>query len=99
VVGTSVMVGLRQVGGVGSVQDIAGVTAPPFSLFPQVKHAAQWFIMRDYQTQVPLTEGSTYGRLVRFGGAEEPFGNTVRPRAARRNPDHRDAHIGKDGVE
>jgi hypothetical protein len=32
-------------------------------------------------------------------GAHEPFGETVRPRATRRNPDHADAYIGEDGIE
>jgi hypothetical protein len=45
--GGSEVVGI-EFSGVGSVQDIAGGTAPRFCLFPQVKHAAQSFIMRDY---------------------------------------------------
>ncbi len=56
-------------------------------------------VLREHQTQVPLTEDQhTVGQ---FGseGADEPFGETVRPRATRRNPDHLDAHIGEDGVE
>ena len=32
-------------------------------------------------------------------GADEPFGETVRLRAAWRNSDYLDAHIGEDGVE
>jgi hypothetical protein len=32
-------------------------------------------------------------------GADEPFGETVRPRTPRGNPDHVDAHIGQDSVE
>ena len=56
-------------------------------------------VLREHQTQVPLTEDQhTIGE---FGsdGADEPFGETVRLRAARRNPNPLDAHIGKDGVE
>jgi hypothetical protein len=56
-------------------------------------------VLREHQTQVPLTEDQhTVGQ---FGSesADEPFGETVRPRATRRNPDHLDAHIGEDGVE
>ncbi len=56
-------------------------------------------VLREHQTQEPLTEDQqTVGQ---FGseGADEPFGETVRPRATRRNPDHLDAHIGEDGVK
>jgi hypothetical protein len=40
-------------------------------------------------------------RFGEFGSdrADEPFDETVRPRATRRYPDHTDAHIGQDGVE
>jgi hypothetical protein len=56
-------------------------------------------VLREHQTHVPLTKGQhTIGQ---FGseGAEKPFGETVRPQAAWRDPDHLDAHIGEDGVE
>jgi hypothetical protein len=32
-------------------------------------------------------------------GADEPFGETVRPGASRGNLDRLDAHIGQDGIE
>ena len=47
-VGTFVAVALAGFGGVGLVQDIAGGTAPLFRLFPQVKHAVQSLLVRDY---------------------------------------------------
>jgi hypothetical protein len=56
-------------------------------------------VLRERQTRVSLTEDQH--AVGQFGseGAEEPFGDTVRPRAARRNPDQLDAHIGENGVE
>jgi hypothetical protein len=56
-------------------------------------------VCREYHTQVPLIEDQhTVGE---FGsnGAHEPFGETVRPRATRRNSDHANADIGQDDVE
>ena len=56
-------------------------------------------VLREHQTQVPLAEDQyTVGE---FGPdrAYEPFGETVRPRATWRSPDHLDAHIGEDGIE
>jgi len=51
-------------------------------------------VLREYQTQVPLTEDQH--SVGEFGpeGTHEPFGDTVRSGAPRRNPDHVDAHIG-----
>jgi hypothetical protein len=49
--------------------------------------------------QVPLTEDQyTVGE---FGseGADEPFGEAVRPRTSRRNPHYADADVSKDSVE
>jgi hypothetical protein len=56
-------------------------------------------VLREHHTQVPLTEDQR--AVGEFGseGALEPFGETVRPRATRWNPDHADAHIGQDRVE
>jgi hypothetical protein len=56
-------------------------------------------VFREHQTQVPLTEDQHMFGQFGWEGAEEPFGETVRSRTARRNPDYRDAHIGEDGVE
>ncbi len=50
-------------------------------------------------TQVPVTEDQyTVGE---FGSdrAYEPFGETVRPRTMRRNPDHADADVSQDSIE
>jgi hypothetical protein len=56
-------------------------------------------VLREQHTQVPLAEDQH--AIGEFGseGADEPFGETVRPWATRRNPDHADAHIGQDSVE
>jgi hypothetical protein len=51
-------------------------------------------VLGEYHTQVPLIEDQhTVGE---FGskGAHEPFGETVRPWATRRNSDHANADIG-----
>jgi hypothetical protein len=56
-------------------------------------------VFREYCAQVALVEDQhTVGE---FGaeGAYEPFGETVCLGATRRNPDHLDAHIGKDRIE
>jgi hypothetical protein len=57
-VGTLVMVASAGSGGVGSVQDITGGTAPRSFLFPQVKHAAQSFVVRDYLDWPEYSGGS-----------------------------------------
>jgi hypothetical protein len=56
-------------------------------------------VLREYYTQVPLVEDQH--AIGEFGseGADESFGETVRPGATRRNPDHADADIGQDNVE
>jgi hypothetical protein len=56
-------------------------------------------VLREQHTQVPLAEDQH--AIGEFGseGADEPFGETVRPWATRRTPDHADAHIGQDSVE
>jgi len=56
-------------------------------------------VLREYHTQVPLTEDQHVGGEFGSEGAHEPFGKTVRPRATRRNSGHADAHIGQDSVE
>jgi hypothetical protein len=56
-------------------------------------------VFREYHPQVPLADDQH--AVGEFGseGADEPFGETVRPGAPRRNPDHADADIGEDGIE
>ena len=56
-------------------------------------------VLGERQTQVPLTEDQYAVGEFGSDGADEPLGETVRLRAARRNPDYLDAHIGEDGVE
>jgi hypothetical protein len=56
-------------------------------------------VLREHSVQVPLVEDQHAVREFGSKGADEPFGDTVRARAARRNPDHADAHIGQDGIE
>jgi hypothetical protein len=56
-------------------------------------------VVREHHTQVPLTEDQHAVGEFGSDSAGEPFGETVRPRAMRRNPDHVDAHIGQDSVE
>src|SRR3954463_4352798 len=53
----------------------------------------------EHDTQVSLAEDQH--AVGEFGsqGADEPFGETVRPRTPRWNSDHLDAHIGEDSVE
>jgi hypothetical protein len=56
-------------------------------------------IFREHDTQVPLIADQHV--VGEFGSdrPHEPFGETVRPRTTRRNPDHADAHIGQDSIE
>jgi hypothetical protein len=56
-------------------------------------------VVGEYDTQVALAEDQH--AVGEFGseGADEPFGEAVRPRAPRGNPDQLDAHVGQDGVE
>jgi hypothetical protein len=56
-------------------------------------------ISREHYTQVPPIEDQH--AVSEFGAdrTHEPFGETVRLRATRRNPDHADAHIGEDRIE
>ncbi len=56
-------------------------------------------VFREHHTQVPLTEDQY--AVGEFGSdrAYEPFGETVRPRAARRNPDYADADVRQDSIE
>src|SRR5581483_8000201 len=56
-------------------------------------------IFREHDTQMPLIEDQY--AVGEFGSdrAHESFGETVRPRTTRRDPDHADAHIGQDSVE
>jgi hypothetical protein len=49
--------------------------------------------------QVPLVEDQHAVGEFGSDSAHESFGETVRPRAMRRNPDHVDANIGQDSVE
>ena len=56
-------------------------------------------VFREHRMQVPLTEDQHAVGEFGSDGADEPLGETVRLRAARRNPDYLDAHIGEDGVE
>jgi hypothetical protein len=56
-------------------------------------------VLREYQTQVPLTDDQHAVGEFDPEGAHEPFGDTVRPGAPRRNPDPVDAHLGQDSVE
>ena len=56
-------------------------------------------VLREHYTQVPLTEDQHSVGELGSESAYEPFGETVRPWATRRNPDHLDAHIGENGIE
>jgi hypothetical protein len=49
--------------------------------------------------QVPLIEDQYAVGEFGSDSAHESFGETVRPRATRRDPDHADTHIGQDGVK
>jgi hypothetical protein len=56
-------------------------------------------VLGEHHTQVSLAED--HHEVGEFGseGAHEPFSETVRPRATRRNPDRLDTHIGQSGIE
>jgi hypothetical protein len=56
-------------------------------------------VVREHHTQVPLTKDQY--PVGDFGSdrADEPFGEAVRPRTTRRNPDDADADVSKDSVE
>jgi hypothetical protein len=56
-------------------------------------------VCREYPTQVPLTEDQH--AVGEFGSdrTHEPFRETGRPRAARKNLDHADADIGQDRIK
>ena len=56
-------------------------------------------IFCDHYTQVPLTEDQHTVGEFSSDSAHESFGEAVRPRTTRRNPDHLDAHIGQDSIE
>jgi hypothetical protein len=56
-------------------------------------------VLREYHMQVPLAEDQYAVGEFGWEGAHEPFGDTVRPWATRRNCDHADAHIGQGSVE
>src|SRR5262249_36315249 len=69
----------------------AGAVGSPAVVVPDV--------LAEHHTRVPLIEDQhTVGE---FGseGAREPFGETVRPRAPRRNSDHADTHTGPGSIE
>jgi hypothetical protein len=70
---------------------IAGAVRPSTVVVPN--------IFREHDTQVPLI--ADQHAVGEFGSdrTHEPFGETVRPRTTRRNPDHTDAHIGQDRIE
>jgi hypothetical protein len=71
--------------------EVRGPVRPPTVVVPDV--------LGEHHTQVPLTEDQY--AVGEFGSdrAYEPFGETARPRAARRNPDYADADVGEDSVE
>jgi hypothetical protein len=56
-------------------------------------------VLHEHPTQVPLAKDQH--AVGEFGshGAHESFGETVRPGAARRNPDHADADISQDSIK
>jgi hypothetical protein len=56
-------------------------------------------VVGEHYTQVPLAEDQH--SVGEFGsqGADESFGQAVRPWATRGNLDHLDAHIGEHSVE
>jgi hypothetical protein len=56
-------------------------------------------VLREHYTQVPLTEDQQAVGELGSESAYEPFGEAVRLRATRRNPDYLDAHIGENGIE
>ena len=55
--------------------------------------------LREHRSQVPLTEDQHAVGEFGSGGQHEPLGKAVRPRAARRNLHHSDAHVGQDRIE
>jgi hypothetical protein len=69
----------------------AGTVGPSTVVVPNV--------LREHQMQVPLTEDQY--AVGEFGSdrTHEPFGDTVRPQATRRSPDHADADIGENSIE
>lgn len=56
-------------------------------------------VFREHDTQVPLAEDQHKVGEFSSDSAHEPFGETVRSWATRRNPDYLDAHIGQDRIE
>jgi hypothetical protein len=56
-------------------------------------------VLREHHTQVPLAEDQYTVGEFGFDRAYEPFGETVRPRTTRRNPDYADADISQDSIE
>ncbi len=56
-------------------------------------------VFRESYPQVSLTEDHHAVGELGSDGADEPFGETVRSWATRRNSDHLDAHLGQDGIE
>jgi hypothetical protein len=56
-------------------------------------------VLREHQTQVPLTKDQY--PVGEFGSdcVDEPFGETVRPRTSRRNPHHADVDVSEDRIE
>ncbi|MDQ3886912.1 MAG: hypothetical protein M3308_07895 [Actinomycetota bacterium] len=54
---------------------------------------------REHSMQVPLVEDKHVVGEFGSQGADESFGETVHPGAARRGPDHADATIGQDSIE
>ena len=69
----------------------AGAVRPSTVVVPNV--------LREHHTQVPLTEDQHAVGAFGSDRAYEPFGETVRPGATRRNLDHADARIGEDSIE
>jgi len=56
-------------------------------------------VLCEHDPQVPLTEDQYSVGELGSDGADESFGEAVRPAATRRNLDHLDAYIGENSVE
>jgi hypothetical protein len=80
-------------GGVGRLRraKVAGTVQPSIIVVPNV--------FREHYTQALLTEDQHAVGEFSSDRAHEPFGETVRLGATRRNPDYLNAHIGQDRIE
>ena len=56
-------------------------------------------VVREHQTQVPLTKDQYTVGDFSPDRADEPFGKTIRPRTAQRNLDYANADVSKDSIK